>query len=150
LPAQSVRSLWAWFSGANVPEFARDMGIGLSFWHVTDGGFASLSEIERALKLFKGDHRHFIVKNHGRSKDFSQFEDSDARRRLEDVGGKVLELPELESSAMYKIDRFGASYWAAIHRSEGEHALKPLERQRVKLWLDRCYLELDRVDADRV
>lgn len=147
LPAQSARSLFAWLSGANVFEFAREMGIRLSFWHVTDGGFASTSEIERALELLGTQVRHFVVKNHGRSRDFSQFDQSAAKRRLDELGGAVIEMPELEAGAMYTIDRFGSSFWAAIHRTEGEAALKPLDRQRVKLWLERCYAQLDRLDG---
>lgn len=147
LPAQSVRSLWSWLQGASVFEFARDMGIRVSFWHVCDGGYASVSEIERALSLFNTEAQHFVVKNHGRSKDFTQFDQSEAKRQLDALSGKVLELPELESGPMYAIDRHGLSYWAAIHRADGEAALKPLDRQRVRLWLQRCYSELDRLDG---
>jgi hypothetical protein len=143
LPAQSARSLWSWLSGANVFAFAREMGIRLSFWHVSDGGFASVSEIERALKLFKAEVQHFVVKNHGRSKDFSQFEQSDARRELDALSGKVMELPELDASTMYAIDRSGASFWSAVHRTDGDAALKPLDRQRVRLWLENCYAQFD-------
>jgi hypothetical protein len=146
LPAQSTRSLWAWLSGANVFEFAREMGIRVSFWHVTDGGFASVSEIERLLNLIQGEAAHFVVRNHGRSKDFTQFEQSAAKRKLDELSGRVLDLPELEGSSMFAIDRFGSSFWAAIHRTDGEAALKPLDRQRVRLWLGRCYTELDKVD----
>lgn len=144
LPAQSIRSLWAWLSGANVLDFAKEMGVRLSFWHVSDGGFASVSEIERALDLF-GDHfDHKVVKNHGRSKDFSQFDESAAKRRLDELGGRILELPELDSTAMYKVDRLGASFWSAIHGNQAEGlGLRALERQRVRLWLERCYRQLE-------
>jgi len=143
LPAQSSRSLKEWMTGANVIEFAKEMGIGISYWHVSDGGFASVGEIERALDLFRNQLQHIVVKNFGRSKDFSQFDESDAKSRLDELSGLTLELPELDSATMYRIDRFGLSFWAAIHRTEGEAALKPLERQRVKLWLERCYAQLD-------
>jgi hypothetical protein len=146
LPAQSARSLWSWLSGANVFGFAREMGIRLSFWHVSDGGYASVSEIERALKLFGSEVHHFVVKNSGRSKDFSQFEQSEARRQLDELGGKTLDLPELDAGAMYAIDRFGSSFWGAIHHTDGAAALKPLDRQRVRLWLERCYVELDKLE----
>jgi len=146
LPAQSVRSLWKWLAGASVFEFTREMGIPLTFWHVTDGGFASTSELEKALKLFGSEVSHVVVKNHGRSKDFSQFEQSEAKRVLDALSGKVLELPELEASTMFAIDRLGSSFWAAIHRND-ELALKPLDRQRVRLWLARCYAGLDAFDG---
>jgi hypothetical protein len=147
LPAQSARSLFGWLSGANVFEFAREMGVGLTFWHVTDGGFASVAELERALELLGGNVKHVVVKNRGRSKDFDQFEQSSARRRLDELSGKTFELPELEPNAMYAIDRHGSSFWAAVHRTDGEAALKPLDRQRVRLWLDRCYAEIDALDG---
>jgi hypothetical protein len=147
LPAQSARSLKAWMTDANVIEFAREMGIGLSFWHVSDGGFASVSEIERAIGVFRNQLQHVVVRNFGRSKDFSQFDQSDAKRQLDDLSGHVLDFPELDPATMYRIDRFGLSFWAAIHRTEGEAVLKPLERQRVKLWLDRCYAQLEALDG---
>ena len=134
-------------SGANVIQFAKEMGIGLTFWHVSDGGFASVSEIERALGVFRRDLEHVVVKNHGRSKDFSQFEESDAKRQLDELSGRVLDLPELDPATMYRIDRLGLSFWAAIHRTDGDLALKPLERQRVKLWLDKSFAELDTLDG---
>ena len=134
-------------TGANVIEFAKEMGIGLSYWHVTDGGFASVGEIERALDTFRNQLQHVVVKNFGRSKDFSQFDESEAKSRLDELSGLVLELPELDSATMYRIDRLGLSFWAAIHRTDGEAALKPLERQRVKMWLERCYTQLDALNG---
>lgn len=147
LPAQSARSLEAWMTEANVIEFAKEMGIGLSFWHISDGGFASVNEIERAIGTFRNQVQHVVVKNFGRSKDFSQFDESDAKRQLDELSGHVLDLPELDAATMYRIDRFGLSFWAAIHRTEGDAVLRPLERQRAKLWLERCYAELDALDG---
>jgi len=142
LPAQSIRSVWEWLSGADVLSFARDMGIRVSFWHVSDGGFASVAEIDKALELFGDRIEHKVVRNHGRSKDFSQFDESNAKRRLDQLGGKLLDLPELDSAAMYKVDRLGSSFWAAIHSTDGE-GLKALDRQRVRLWLERCYRQIE-------
>ena len=142
LPAQSLRFLWTWLSEANVFAFAKEMGLRMSFWHVSDGGFSSVKEIERALDLFGDRFEHKVVKNLGRSKNFSQFEDSNAKRRLDQLGGKTVELPELDAAAMFKVDRLGSSFWGAIHSVEPE-GLKPLERQRVRLWLERCYVQLE-------
>ena len=98
LPAQSSRALKEWMTGANVIEFAKEMGIGLSYWHVTDGGFASVGEIERALDVFRNQLQHVVVKNLGRSKDFSQFDESNAKSRLDELSGLTIELPELDSA----------------------------------------------------
>jgi hypothetical protein len=43
---------------------------------------------------------------------------------------------------MYKVDRLGSSFWGAVH-SNAEGGLKPLERQRVRLWLERSYVQLE-------
>ena len=147
LPAQSANDLQAWVLSANVLEFAREMNVGLTYWHVSDGGFASVVEIESSLKAFSHQVHHVVVKNYGRAKDFTQFEESTAKKQLDELSGKVLDLPELDATTMYKIDRFGLSFWAAIHHSDGEAALKPLERRRVQLWLDRCYAQLDTLNG---
>jgi hypothetical protein len=147
LPAQSARALHTWFAGANVLEFAKETGIGVTFWHVTDGGFASLSELDRGLRLFGRDARHVVVKNHGRSKNFAAFEACEAKRTLETLGGRTLDIPELDATAMYKVDHAGTSFWAAINRTEGEGMLAPLDRQRVKLWLSQCYANLDALEG---
>jgi hypothetical protein len=142
LPAQSSRTLWTWMSEANVLSFAREMGVRLSFWHVSDGGYASVGEIEKALDLFGDQIEHKVVRNHGRSKDFSQYDESTARQRLDQLGGKMVDLPALDPAAMYKVDKLGSSFWAAIHSTEGE-GLKLLDRQRVRLWLEKCYRQLE-------
>jgi hypothetical protein len=86
-----------------------------------------------------------VVKNQGRSDDFTQFDASPAQQRLLELGGQVTTLPELDAAAMYKIDRFGSSFWAAINTAEGERALSPMERRRAKLWLERAHRALDQV-----
>jgi hypothetical protein len=145
LPAQSAKSLDAWLSGANVLSLARELGAPITFWHVSDGGYASVLQLEKSLDRYGDQVAHVLVRNHARSKDFSQLDASQAMSKLHAVGGKVLDLPELDASAMYKLDGRGSSYWAGAHATEGELALKPLERERVKLWLLRSYAELDKL-----
>jgi hypothetical protein len=142
LPAQSIRSLETWLTEANVFAFAKETGIRMSLWHVTDGGFASVGELERALDLFGDQFEHKVVKNLGRSKNFTQFDDSKAKHHLDQLGGRTIELPELDAAAMYKVDRLGSSFWGAVHSSDLD-GLKPLERQRVRLWLERSYKQLE-------
>ena len=145
LPAQSAKSLDAWLTGANVLGLARELGTPITFWHVSDGGFASVGQLDKALDRYTDHVGHIVVRNHARSKDFSQLEASPAMGKLAALSGSVVDLPELDASAMYKLDSAGASYWAGAHVTEGESALKPLERERVKLWLLRAYAELDKL-----
>ena len=145
LPAQSAKALDAWLTGANVLGLAQELGTPLTFWHVSDGGYASVGQLEKALDRYSDRVKHVVVKNHARSKDFSQLDASPAMSKLSTLSGSVIDLPELDASAMYKLDSSGASYWAGAHVTEGEGALKPLERERVKLWLLQAYAELDKL-----
>jgi hypothetical protein len=143
LPAQSLRQLQNWFDGADVIRFARELNLNMTLWHVTDGGFDSVADLQRMLDLLGAQLSYIVVKNHGRARDFSQFEESPSKRSLLLLDGKILELPELDSATMYKIDRFGSSFWAAVNNSDGEWVLTSMERQRVRVWLERCYQQLD-------
>ena len=139
LPAQSGRALERWMESADVVRFAREAGVRLTLWHVSDGTFDSVRNLERTLDRWADAFSYVAVKNHGRAKDFTLFDESDGRRRLEQMGGSVIELPELDGVAMARIDRSGASFWSAVHDAAGEHGLAPLPRGRVRLWLGRCY-----------
>jgi hypothetical protein len=145
LPGQSAQALRAWLNGADVLRFGSEMGITFTYWHVIDGGFASVSELAQALDFFGGKLRHIVVKNFGRGSDFRAFEQSAARAHLDRLGGCIVEFPELYTASMLAIDHSGLSFWAAIHSAEGERVLRPLDRQRVRLWLERCYAALQAV-----
>lgn len=145
LPGQSAQSLRAWLNEADVLRFGSELGITFTYWHVIDGGFASVSELAQTLDFFGERLRHIVVKNFGRGSDFSAFEQSAASAHLDRLGGSVVEFPELHTASMLAIDHSGLSFWAAIHTAEGERALRPLDRQRVRLWLERCYAALEAV-----
>lgn len=144
LPAQSALGLQSWLEGANVLGLARELSTPVSFWHVSDGGYASVAQLERALDAYGAAAAHVVVKNYGRAKDFSQLDASAAWRKLNELGGRSLELPMLDESAMFKIDSAGLSFWAAAQRAT-DNPLRPLERERVKLWLAKAYAELDKL-----
>lgn len=145
LPGQSAQALKAWLSEADILTFATELGIAITYWHVIDGGFASISELERALGYFGEKLQHVVVKNFGRGSDFSAFEQSNARRHLDELKGRCIEIAELQAACMYTIDQGAVSFWAAIHTSDGERALRPLDRQRVRMWLERCYAALESI-----
>ena len=145
LPAQSHRALQRWIAETDVLGYARELGVPIVFWYVTDGGFDSVSHLEQVLELLGSSVQYVVAKNQGRSQDFSQFDASPAAQRLLELGGRVTTLPALDPALMYEIDRFGSSFWAAIHTAEGERALSAMARRRAKLWLDRAHAALDQV-----
>ncbi len=142
LPAQSNRTLQRWLESADIIRFAREAGIRLTLWHVTDGSVDSVQDVERSLELGQGAFSIIVVRNHGRGKDFSLFADSDARRHLDERGGRIIDIPELDATTMTRVDRLNMSLWAAVNNGDGDQALGPIQRQRVRMWLERCYQAL--------
>ncbi|MGA3124310.1 MAG: mobilization protein [Polyangiaceae bacterium] len=142
LPAQSKRALDRWLASADVLRFAREAGIRLTLWHVSDGTVDSVNDLERTLERYGDALAYIAVRNHGRGKDFTLFDESDARRRLLERGGRVIDLPELDAVTMTRVDRTGVSLWAAANNTEGDQTLAPLQRQRARMWLERSYAAL--------
>jgi hypothetical protein len=143
LPAQSHRDLQRWLEESDVLECARESDVRLVFWYVTDGGFDSVSYLTKLLDLLGSSFQFVAVRNQGRAREFTQFDASPAYQQLLAAGGQVATLPELDPAVMYKIDRFGSSFWAAINTKQGPQSLSVLERRRAKLWLERAQAALD-------
>ena len=115
----------------------------MNFWHVADAGRDSVDLLDRLVATYGAGPNYIVVKNLGRGSDFSQLEESAALKKAVALGGHVTTLPQLHEASMRKIDRQNASFWAAVHRKEGDDALGMLERQRVKTWLKNCYSTFD-------
>ncbi|RVU85764.1 mobilization protein [Leucothrix sargassi] len=141
LAAQSARNIDHWMSESGVVDLARELGITVTLWHVMDDGSDSVRLLEKTLDNYGDACEYVIVRNHGRGKDFALFDESEVKLRAEALGAKIIDLPALHAAAMRKIDRIGASLWAAANnkdKSTGE-VLGMLERQRVKVWLGKAY-----------
>ena len=143
LPAQSASLLKAWLSAGDVVGFAKEMGVRLVFWHVSDGGYDSVTELDRVLGELTDQVDYIVVRNFGRSMEFRQLDESAAWGRAQELGARIVDLPKLDSQTMYKIDRLGSSFWAAANVEEGEFCLSAMERRRAKLWLESTYRALD-------
>ncbi len=143
LPAQSARTLKRWMDAGDVIGFARDMDVRLVAWHVSGGGFDSVNELSRVVGTFGDSVKYVVVRNFGRSAEFSQLDESNVMESVRAQGGCVVDMPALDGSTMYEIDRFGSSYWAAIHASEGDFVLSPMARRRAERWLAETYRALE-------
>jgi hypothetical protein len=146
LPAQSDRPLATWLTEAGILDVARESGVQVVFWHVMDDGKDALHTLERVLTRYGTAAQYCIVKNLGRGKDFSLFERSPVRALAAELEAQVIELPELYPPAMQKIDRFDASFWAAVNNDAlGAGAFTRMDRQRVKVWLTAACDQLARL-----
>jgi len=149
LPAQASFALDRWMTETGLVELSNDIGVIVTLWHVMDDGSDSLRLLEKTLTTHGEGPDYIIVRNHGRGGDFALFDESEARVQAELFGARIMDLPGLHAGSMRKIDRIGASLWAATNNKD--ESLGPtlglLERQRVKVWLGKAYAELDRVLA---
>jgi hypothetical protein len=140
LPAQSERLLMRWILEAGVLAMARERGVDVDFWHVLDDGKGSLITLDRMLGRLGDSVRWRIVKNHGRGKDFTLFDRSPTRAAALALGARILDVPRLHAATMAKIDRVGAGFWAAVHDpAVGADTFTPMDRQRIKLWLQAAH-----------
>ena len=148
LPAQSDHVLSRWIGEAGILSLAKECGVGLVFWHVMDDGKDAVTTLGRLLDRYAGQASFVVVTNLGRGRDFSLLDGSENRVKAEAAGASFMALPELHAPAMKKLDRLNLSFWAAVHNREaGADVLNVTDRQRVKVWLQSTYDQLDKVAA---
>lgn len=149
LAAQASRALDRWINETGLVELGAELGTRIRLWHVMDDSTDSLRLLGELLDNYGEGPEYIVVRNLGRGSDFSLFDDSDERTLAEGLGAQIMDLPGLHAATMRKIDRVGASLWAAANNQDPAvgPALGLLERHRVKIWLGRAYAELDRVLA---
>jgi hypothetical protein len=144
LAAQTQHSLASWIEDSGVLDFAAEQGITLTWWHVMDTGRDSVDLLGKWLEQFGSRLKLVLVLNEVRSDRFDILQASGQRERAEALGASVISLRRLPDTTMLKIDQQSASFWAALnHPDRAAAGLGLLERQRVKVWLNRAYAEFD-------
>ncbi|MFL9924951.1 mobilization protein [Herbaspirillum lusitanum] len=143
LAAQTQQSLASWIEDSGVLDFAAEHGMALTWWHVMDTGRDSVDLLRKWLDQFGGRLKLVIVLNEVRGDRFEILEASGELQRAEALGASVISLRRLPDATMQKIDQQSASFWAALnHGDRGNAGLGMLERQRVKIWLNRTYADM--------
>jgi len=146
LAAQTQQSLANWIDDADVLGLAGEHGLALTWWHVMDAGRDSVDLLRQWLDQFGGRIKLVLVLNEIRGDRFEILAASGERERAEALGASVMTLRHLPDATMQKIDRHSASFWAAVnHPDRSATGLGLLERQRVKVWLQRAYAEMERL-----
>jgi hypothetical protein len=146
LPAQSASALQSWVQESGVLDLAEELGIPVTFWHVTDGSRNSVDLLQRVIDEFSAHQAvsFVVVRNFGRGGNFAAFDRSEAKAQAESRGARVIDLATLDDNVMGNIDWKGMSFWAAANRVEGD-CLSLLDRQRAKAWYGRWQRQLERV-----
>jgi hypothetical protein len=146
LAAQTFAPVARWIEDSDLFSVFGELNIPINFWHVMDGGKESVDLLKNLFDTFGHKARYIIVLNYGRGSDFSIYENSPEKQRAEEMGAITITLPKLHESTMRKIDLHNSSFWAAINNKTGDDkTLGLLERQRVKVWLQKTYESLNNI-----
>jgi hypothetical protein len=144
LAAQTESKLQRWMEDADVLGITTELQIGITYWHMMDAGRDSVDLLAKWLDRWGGKLGLVVVQNEVRGAEFELLTASGQRERALNLGAQVLTLPHLHDGTMRKIDGHDTSFWAAVQSSERPATgLGLLERQRVKMWLQKIYADLD-------
>jgi len=141
LAAQTQTDLLAWLEETGAADLALQMGVLMTHWHVMDNGRDGTHLLGRWLDGPGNKLPLVVVLNEVRGDKFELLNASGLLDRAVSQGARVLHLRKMPETPLQKIDAEGASFWAALH--PGTSPLKLLDRQRVKLWLQRTSADLD-------
>ena len=145
LAAQTSLPLHRWIDQNDLLALADEEQVPVVFWHVLDDGADGIALLGNLLDRYNSAASYVVVRNYGRGKDFSAFDASAARAGADTLGAVVIDLPDLHAATMRKIDHGNASLWAAAHTKDVGLGL--MDRQRVKVWTNRVYRQLDEAAA---
>ena len=139
MAAQTQAALLRWLDETGAAEVAAELGVRMNYWHVMDNGRDSVHLLGRWLDTAGTRLPLVLVQNEVRGDDFAQLDASGLLVQAQGQGARVLHLRKLPDAPLQKIDAQDTSFWAAMQPG----ALSLLDRQRVKLWLQRTSGELD-------
>lgn len=146
LAAQTQEPLVRWMDESGVLDLADVSGLSMHYWHVMDSGRDSVDLLKKLLDRFGHRLQYVLVRNQLRGDDFSQLEQSGEQARALGLGAKIVTIKRLHDVVVQKIDAGNLSFWAAKNAANDHGArLGLMERQRLKLWLNHAYGELDGV-----
>ena len=151
LAAQTQGPLLRWLDEASVPALAAELGLKMTYWHVMDAGRDSADLLARWLDGapvgVQGVNTGLplvMVLNEVRGDGFEQLEASGLVPRAQALGARSVRLRKLPDTLLQTVDARGQSFWAATQAASSGLGL--LDRQRLKLWLQRTQAELATLD----
>jgi hypothetical protein len=146
LAAQTHERLVKWMDESGVLEALNDHGLSLAYWHVMDSGKDSVALLKNLFDRFGSRLNYVLVLNQLRGDNFELFEKSVEKAQADGLRAKMVSLKRLNQQAIAKIDSENSSFWAAQQKgADNGKGLGILQRQRVKVWLQHAYEQIDRV-----
>jgi hypothetical protein len=144
LAAQTHDALVRWMDDSGVLDMAGELSLSLHYWHVMDSGKDSVDLLKKLLDRFGSRLNYVIVLNQMRGENFDILDKSGERERALSLNARIISLRRLHEAVLAKIDAASCSFWAAKNKGGPEgNVLGMLERQRVKVWLNNAYEQID-------
>jgi hypothetical protein len=146
LAAQTHEGLVKWIDESGVLEALSDHGLSLTYWHVMDSGKDSVALLKSLIDRFGSRLNYVLVLNQLRGDNFDLFDKSAEKAQAVGLNAKIVSLKRLNQDAISKIDAENSSFWSAQQKNpEIGKGLGILQRQRVKVWLQHAYQQIDSV-----
>jgi hypothetical protein len=144
LAAQTHNPLALWIEESGVLDLADELGISIKYWNVMDSGKDCVDLLSKLLDQFGNRLNYVLVQNQLREDNFKILEASGVKDRALALNARIISLKRLHTPVMTKIDSNSSSFWAAKNKdAESYNPLGLLERQRVKIWLNHAYKEIE-------
>ena len=141
---QTHQPLGEWIEDSGVLELTEELGISICYWNVMDSGKDCVDLLDKLLDQYGTRLNYILVQNQLRDEHFKILEQSGVKERALAFDARVMTLKRLHAPVMTKIDSNSYSFWAAKNKdTESIDALGLLERQRVKIWLNHAYKEIE-------
>jgi len=146
LAAQTHEPLVKWMDESGVLDMGNLSGFTLKYWHVMDSGRDSVDLLAKLFDKFGHRVHYVVVRNQLRGSDFGMLERSGLLERAAMLGARLVDLKQLHTPLVQKIDARNSSFWAAKNTVAGASGplLGIMERQRLKLWLSHAYGEVEK------
>lgn len=144
LAAQTHYPLALWIEESGVLDLAEELGISICYWNVMDSGKDCVDLLSKLFDQYGSRLNYVLVQNQLRDEHFNILEFSGVKDRALELNARVITLKRLHAPVMTKIDSNSYSFWAAKNKdADSLNALGLLERQRVKIWLNHAYKEIE-------
>ena len=109
-----------------------------------DSGKDCVDLLSNLLDQFGNRLNYVLVQNQLRDDNFNILESSGVKDRALALDARIITIKHLHTPVMTKIDSNSYSFWAAKNKdTDSLNTLGLLERQRVKIWLNHAYNEID-------
>jgi hypothetical protein len=144
LPAQVFPAIRQWWDVNQLAEIAPADDVRFYLWFVSDGGFDSLTLLEKSLEFFGEDVHHLLVKNWGRCDDWAAVDDDeDVQALLARYRVPMVEFPKCHGSkTRNKMDKESLTFGEALSRNPP--VFDSINRSRVSRFLHEAFAAFER------